>query len=130
MFCSLIALTSLASIPASYSDENISVDFNLGIGKQLDSTNPAPRSSDFYISGITENKSSLFPSVSGEIRNDYPEDVDTVAVTAILRNKGGLVEAATSYVDNLSSGSTRGFTIDLSDDVLEHDSVEVMAQSW
>ena len=125
-----IALSSLFSIPGDAGDD-IEVSFELEkadfTGADLDSH---PRNSDFTVSGISEQRFDLFPKVTGEIISHYSEDIDSVAVTALFRKNGKLVDAETTYVDDIRTGKARAFEISLYDDIVDHDSFEISVQEW
>ena len=94
-----------------------------------DTTGVIP-SSSFAVSNtneIVQDYGSV--SYTGEITNNSDSDIDMVAVTVILKNNGAIVYGDTTYVDNLSAGSTRPFEIS-EYNLPEHSEYVISVQSW
>ena len=124
-----IALCSLFPIPGDSSD--VHVEFSVEKADLAPvNTSPHPSNSDFIVSGVSEKKSDLFPAVVGELKSVYPEQLNTVAVTALLRKNGKLVGGETTYVDNITPNNTKAFEISLYTDEPEHDEIEISVQEW
>lgn len=96
--------------------------------------NPSPSLSsttnnDFTITGINEHMDSLFGNVTGEITSKYQDEIN-ISITAVFRKNGKLVASKSDYIDNLKPDNPTAFQINISSELPEHDSVEVMAKKW
>ena len=68
-------------------------------------------------------------SYTGEVANNSGSDSSNVAVTVIVKNNGAIVYGSTTYVSDLTAGSTKPF--ELSEyNVPEHTEYVVTAHSW
>ncbi len=123
-----IALTNILAISDHDSENDVEVEFAVASGSPVSDTG-LPRSTDFTIDNITDNNDDFFPNVTGEITSSYKDSIN-VAITAILRKNGRLIAADTSYMDSLQPNTPTAFQIDLSSDMPDYDSVEVMVQDW
>ena len=72
---------------------------------------------------------SFFRNVTGEITSKYPEEID-ISITAVFRKNGKLVASETNYINSLQPDTPTAFQINISDELPEHDSVEIMAKEW
>lgn len=104
------------------------VDFSFCNGDPSSSLSSAT-SSDFIIKGINEHMDSLFGNVTGEITSKYQDEIN-ISITAVFRKNGKLVASESDYIDNLKPDNPTAFQINISSELPEHDSVEVMAKKW
>lgn len=66
---------------------------------------------------------------TGELQNNSPKHLDTVALSIIYRNNGKIVGGTTEFIDDVYPYARRTFqTSDFN--APEHNSVEYFAQSW
>lgn len=87
-------------------------------------------SDDFTITGVKEHKDALFPNITGEIASKYPDSISTVAITAVFRRGKKLVAAETDYVHDLRPNTPTAFQFNISGQLPEYDSVEIVAKTW
>ncbi len=68
-------------------------------------------------------------SYTGEVANNSDSDIDMVAVTVLLKSNGSIVYGDTTYVDNMTAGTTKPF--ELSEyNLPEHDEYVISVQGW
>ena len=68
-------------------------------------------------------------SYTGEVVNNSDSDIDMVAVTVLLKSNGSIVYGDTTYVDNMTAGTTKPF--ELSEyNLPEHDEYVISVQGW
>lgn len=95
-----------------------------------DSSLSSATSNDFIITGVKEHKDAFFPNVTGEITSKYSENMSTISISAVFRNKRKLVAAETTYINDLHPNTPTAFQFNILSDVPEYDSVEVVAKPW
>lgn len=131
----------------NYIAPNDSVSF----GSVLDCNGKTPATVEFSVSSgtfISSKSSEIAPTTSftvsntneiaeeygstsytGEVANNSDSDFDNVAITVLLKNNGSIVYGNTTYVSDLTAGSTKPF--ELSEyNVPEHTEYVITAQSW
>lgn len=92
--------------------------------------NSDPYTSDFSFSNVSEVPGNYDRTkVTGEITNNFNDNVDMAAVTILYKNNGAIVSGYTSFVDNLVTGQTIPFELEPYD-VPEHTEIEISAQTW
>lgn len=85
--------------------------------------------SDFTVSNVSE-KSGGTNRITGEIENDFSEDISTVYVSVVFKKDGKIVYAERTFIDNLAIGQTKAFEITNYKDWPEHDTLDVTAMAW
>jgi len=106
------------------------VKFTISSGDKVQPSNDVIKSSDFKCSGTKERKDSYGDvSYTGQVENNSKIDTDSVAITVLIKKDGKIVYGDTSYVDNLKSGASKAFDIDVYD-LPEHDSYAISALDW
>ncbi len=89
----------------------------------------AAKTTDFDITNISEFSGSE-NSVTGEIKNNFSEDIDNINISMVLRKDGKIVYMENTFLDNLGTGQTKAFEFESYHDWPEHDTVEVSAMVW
>ena len=126
-----IALTSQISVPAGQINDETQISFNVSSSKMIAAQNfNIPRSTDFEITGVSEQATAYSTEITGKITNHFSEEVGTVNITAVLKNEGTVVKAFNTFVSDLTPEGTQAFSISTYGDIPEHDTIEVSAQSW
>ena len=80
-------------------------------------------------SNVSENIGEYNRTYTGEVTNNSTEDLSMVAVIVIYKNGDEMIGGNATYVDDLSSGSTKPFEISEYSD-LEYESFEIYALQW
>ena len=84
------------------------------------------RSTDFEISNVSE-LSGIQDLITGEITNNYSENVSMANLSLVLRKDGEIVHVERIFVDNLIAGNTKAFQFTAYNDWPEHDVIEISA---
>lgn len=123
-----IPLTSVVSVPtANLSGETqYSVEVKGSNAVNVANLNYAG-SSSFVVANVSEQQESSYSTtVTGKVTNNYSESVTLLKMVAVLYKDGEICGSDYTYVDNLASGDTSAFSIDLWN-APAHDSVTVYA---
>ena len=88
------------------------------------------RTTDFEITNVSKQSSNYRNLITGEITNNYSEDVDSVNLSVILRKDGEIVYIDNTFVDNLQAGRPKVFQISSYHDWPEYDTMDVSAMVW
>ena len=127
-----ITLCGMFSMPvANFTDETqfiFDVDwYELGNGTSIYS---GARTSDFEITNVTEQKGSRENFITGEITNNYSEDINMVNLSIVLRKDGEIVYMENTFLNNLKAGKTIAFEFSRYSEWPEHDTIDVSAMVW
>ena len=87
------------------------------------------RQEQLAISNVSENVGEYEKTYTGEVTNNSTEDLSTVAVIVIYKNGDEMIGGDATYIDDLSSGSTKPFEISEYSN-LEYESFEIYALQW
>lgn len=87
------------------------------------------KTTDFAIANVSEQRSGYTTLITGEITNNYSEDVDSVNLSVILRKNGEIVYIDHTYVDNLKVGKAKAFQVSSFQDLPEYDTIDVSAMA-
>lgn len=92
----------------------------------------AIKSNVFETTNITEvPQEYTCAKLTGEVTYKGKKDLDGIAITAIYKSGDKSVFAETTYLNDIEAGSTEAFEINpLSNELPDHDSVEVYVQNW
>lgn len=90
----------------------------------------AARTTDFAITNVTERNGSRQSSITGEITNNYSEDIDLVNLSIVLRKDGEIVYMENTFLDSLRVGKTKAFEFQQYGEWPEHDTIDVSAMVW
>lgn len=91
--------------------------------------NEYAKQSDFVVSNVAENAGDWDRTFTGEIQNNSNFQT-SLAVIAILKQDGALVGGEIAYVDDIDSGASKAFEIDVSNDLTGYNTVEFYAIQW
>ncbi len=126
-----IALTSQISVPAGQINDDTQISFNVSCSKMISAQSfNIPRSTDFEITGVSEQATTYSTDITGKITNHFSEEVGMVNITAVLKQDGNVVKAFNTFVSDLAPEGTTAFSISTYGDIPEHDTIEVSAQNW
>ncbi|MGN0254783.1 MAG: hypothetical protein ACI4D6_02215 [Chordicoccus sp.] len=108
------------------------IDFTLKPASYVPaSTVNAPSSSEFTIDNVSEVPSTLGTKVTGQVTYNGTQSCDQIGLTAVYKQGGQIVYAATTYVSSPVVGTPTAFEINpLDQDIPAHDAIEVSAQYW
>ena len=84
------------------------------------------RTTDFEISNVSE-LSGINDLITGEITNNYSENVSMANLSLVLRKDGEIVHVERIFVDNLIAGNTKAFQFSAYNGWPEHDVIEISA---
>lgn len=84
------------------------------------------RTTDFEISNVSE-LSGINDLITGEITNNYSENVSMANLSLVLRKDGEIVYVERIFVDNLITGNTKAFQFSAYNGWPEHDVIEISA---
>lgn len=87
------------------------------------------KTSDFEITNVTETNGSE-NYITGEIKNNYSEDVNSINLSIVLRKDGEIVYMENTFLDNLRTGQTKAFEFHRYHNWPEHDAIDVSAMVW
>lgn len=117
-----IVITGMLTISKLSGTESAKVSYNVECSDFVkDSIYGGIRSSYFVASNVTENGS----NITGKISNNGSDDADLAKVTLILRKKGKIVYAESTFLD-IAGGQTKAFQFQSYDGYPQHDEIEIM----
>jgi hypothetical protein len=87
------------------------------------------KTTDFVVSNISERNGS-WNYITGEITNNYSENIDMVDVVVILRKDGEIVYIDHTYVDSVKAGQTKAFEFKSYKNWPEHDTIDISCSPW
>lgn len=127
-----ITLCGMFSLPTANITEDTKIYFDVDWSDMKTSTSlySGAMTTDFSIANVSVQRSSRQNLITGEITNNYSEDVDTVNLSIILRKDGKIVYIDNTFVDNLKVGKPKAFQISSYHDWPEYDTIDVSAMVW
>lgn len=127
-----ITLCGMFSVPTANITEDTKVYFDVDWSDMDTDTfiYSGAKTTDFAITNVSEQSSSCNSLITGEITNNYFEDVDSVNLSVILRKDGKIVYIDNTFVDNLKVGKPKAFQISSYQGWPEHDTIDVSAMVW
>lgn len=109
-------------------DINVSTDFT-NVKNSVIKENST--SKDFAFTNVSEITEKYNNKITGEIINNFTQNVDCVLLTVMLRKNEEIVYIDTTFVDDLQMGQNTAFEYDYySKNWPDHDSIELSAQQW
>ncbi len=90
----------------------------------------AAKTTDFSITNVSERKGSNENFITGEITNNYTEDIDQVNLSIVLRKDGEIVYMENTFLDSLKVGKSKAFEFQRYNEWPEHDTIDVSAMIW
>ena len=89
----------------------------------------AAKTTDFSITNVSERNGDQ-NYITGEITNNFSEEVNTVNLSIVLRKDGKIVFMENTFVDGLKPGQTKAFEFQRYHNWPEHDEIECSAMVW
>lgn len=127
-----ITLCGMVSIPTAGITDDTKIYFDVE-WSDMDTDSfiySGARTTDFEITNVSEQGSGYKTLITGEITNNYFEDVDSANLSVILRKDGKIVYIDNTFVDNLKVGKPKAFQISGYHDWPEHDTIDISAMVW
>ena len=123
-----ITLCGSLTVPAGGMTDDAAIYFGLEWSDMWSDTfiYSGARSTDFEISNVSE-LSGIQDLITGEITNNYSENVSMANLSLVLRKDGEIVHVEQIFVDNLIAGNTKAFQFTAYNDWPEHDVIEISA---
>lgn len=127
-----ITLCGMLSMPISDMEGDAKIVFSVDWSDLVSGTSmySAAKTTDFAIDNVTERKGSNENFITGEITNNYAEDVGQVNLSIVLRKDGKIVYMENTFLDNLKVGKSKAFQFQRYNDWPEHDTIDVSAMVW
>lgn len=124
-----ITLCGMFSLPTANITDDTTIYYDVDWSDLKTSTSlySGAKTSDFTIANVSEQSSSRNNLITGEITNNYSEDVDSVNLSVILRKDGKIVYIDNTFVDNLKVGKPKAFQISSYHDWPAHNTIDVSA---
>lgn len=126
-----VALIGTVSIPKSAISDDTKVSWQVECSDFTTDgfVHSEASTADFTVSNVSE-RMGRSNSVTGELKNNFLEDMNSVCITVVFRKDGKIVYAEDTFIDNLTSGQTKAFEITSYSDWPEHDTIDVTAMAW
>lgn len=126
-----VTLCGMFSMPISDVSEDAQILFDVDWSDFSNSNSfyESARTTDFSFSNVSERNGDQ-NYITGEITNNYSEEVDMVNLSIVLRKDGKITYMENTFVDGLKSGQTKAFEFQRYHDWPEHDSIECSAMVW
>lgn len=127
-----VTLCGMFSVPVTGLTEDAQIFFDvdwseLGSGTSFYS---AAKTTDFTITNVSERNGSDENFITGEITNNFSEDIDQVNLSIVLRKDGKIVYMENTFLDSLKVGKSKAFQIQRYSAWPEHDTIDVSAMVW
>lgn len=123
-----ITLCGTLTVPVAGMTDDASIHFGVEWSDMWGDTfiYSGARTTDFEISNVSE-LSGLNNLITGEITNNYSENVSMANLSLVLRKDGEIVHVERIFVDNLIAGNTKAFQFSAYNGWPEHDVIEISA---
>ena len=126
-----VVLSGMVGIPRADIDEDTSIEIGFRKADAVPVANLSkPKSSDFEVSNVSVVNSDWSSKVTGEVKNNFSEEQDMLALHAVFKNGDEIVYCESTYVNDIPSGSSVPFEISVMSDLPQYTDVQVYAQSW
>lgn len=126
-----ITLCGMMSLPVAELSDDAEVSFEAGCSDFSASSSfyQSVYTTDFEITNISE-RTGDDTYITGEIVNNYAEDVEEVNLSLVLRQDGKIVYMDNTFVDDLAAGESTPFEFQYTNTLPEHDTAELSAMVW
>lgn len=126
-----ITLCGMFSLPISDITEDAQIIFNVDWSEFEKGTSlySAAKTTDFEFTNVSERRGSE-NFITGEITNNFTEDVDMLNLSIVLRKDGKIVYMENTFIDSLRAGQTKAFEFQRYSSWPEHDTIECSAMVW
>lgn len=127
-----VTLCGMFSLPISDLTDDAQIVFDvdwsdLGSGTSIYS---AARTTDFTITNVSERSGNNENFITGEITNNYTQEVDQVNLSIVLRKDDKIVYMENTFLDNLKVGKAKAFEFQRYSEYPDHDTIDVSAMVW
>ena len=126
-----ITLCGMLSVLTTNISADTSIIYEVECNDLVNSTSmySQARTTDFEISNVSEiNGSENY--ITGQIMNNYFEDIDSVNISIVLRKNGEIVFVDNTFLANIKSGQAKAFEFQRYSAWPEHDTIDVSALVW
>lgn len=119
------------SLPSANVTEGTMIYFNVEWSDMRTDTflYSGARTTDFAITNVSDQSSGGKGLITGEITNNYSEDVSSVRLAVILRKDGKIVYIDDTYMSNLMAGRAKAFEISSYGGWPEYDTIDISAMA-
>lgn len=120
------------SMPLSGLTDDMKIIFDVdckGWAKSV-TDHPPVRTTDFVITNVTERNGKKHSFVTGEITNNYSEDIDSVNLSMVFKKDGKIVYMDNIFPEDLKSGKAKAFEFERYREWPEHDTIDISALVW
>lgn len=126
-----ITLCGMFSLPISDVTDDAQIVFSVDWNEFSKSSllYSQAKTTDFKFTNVSERTGSQ-NYITGEITNNFSEDMDTVNISIVLRKDGKIVYMENTFMDNLRAGQTKAFEFQRYSSWPEHDTIECSAMVW
>lgn len=127
-----VTLCGMFSVQASDLTDDTQIIFDvdwsdLGSGMFIYS---AAKTTDFAITNVSERSGSDENFITGEITNNYTQEIDQVNLSIVLRKDNKIVYMENTFLEHLEVGKAKAFEFQRYGEYPEHDTVDVSAMVW
>lgn len=120
------------SMPLSGLTDDMQIIFDVdckGWAKSV-TAHPPVRTTDFAITNVTERNGKKHSFVTGEITNNYSEDIDKINLSMVFKKDGKIVYMDHIFPEDLKSGKAKAFEFERYREWPEHDTIDISALVW
>lgn len=127
-----IILCHMFSMPVSGLTDDMQIIFDVDCSEWVKSASfhPPVRTTDFVITNVTERNGKKHSFVTGEITNNYSEDIDSVNLSMVFKKDGKIVYMDNIFPEDLKSGKAKAFEFEWYREWPEHDTIDISALVW
>ena len=127
-----VTLCGMFSLPISDVADDTEIIFDVdwsdfGNGTSMYS---AAKTTDFAMTNVSERSGNNENFITGEITNNYSQEIDQVNLSIVLRKDGKIVYMENTFLDNLKVGKAKAFEFQRYSEYPEHDTIDVSAMVW
>lgn len=127
-----VTLCGMFSVQASDLTDDTQIIFDVDWSDFENGTSiySAAKTTDFAITNVSERSGSDQNFITGEITNNYTQEVDQVNLSIVLRKDNKIVYMENTFLEHLEVGKAKAFEFQRYSEYPEHDTVDVSAMVW
>lgn len=127
-----VTLCGMFSLPISGLTDDAQIKFDVDWSDLVSETSiySAAKTTDFTITNVSEKSGNNENLITGEITNNYTQEVDQVNLSIVLRKDNKIVYMENTFLENLKVGKTRAFKFQRYSEYPDHDTIDVSAMVW
>lgn len=127
-----VTLCGSFSLPISdlTDDAQIKFDVDWSDLKSGASIYSAAKTTDFTITNVSERNNNNENFITGEITNNYTQEIDQINLSIVLRKDDKIVYMENTFLDNLKVGKAKAFEFQRYSEYPDHDTIDVSAMVW